>query len=466
MKRIFNIPATLLELRAQVATLAGGKKLLAKSVHWDKVCWLLDKLGNTQYYDKRTNVDSYVAIKKEKLRSICGKVYADHMLEVLLENNIIETTGSYQAGASSKSYRLTETHRYAKKVCVFNQDSKFLTKLLLADLTTDGDKYLREAIQNDLGFRYEDLLADLSLPVATPSYDGLNFELNTEADLAAWNEHLTALHPHLAGLSPKLQSLVQSAGRIYTKQFFAHRDTKGGRLHTNVTNLATEGRQYLALAGQTELVNTDIPASQLVFACVPLLKHFNNVPPDDVNDWIALCTSDDAYERLHLEMYRMHFDECSANYRCIEDEEEARYYYRKDFKSKFFASIYYSELRFNIGPLATPESLFMWERFPSVMQWVVGQKQDDYTKFACNMQKAESDFVIDTFGYQAMRWMLPTVTIHDSALVPAKFGRDVLQYFQEWLDGQLQVTNAKVKIKAQPLSEAARLILEETYQLF
>jgi hypothetical protein len=477
MKRIFNIPVTLVGLREALAALDGAA-VLAKWMHWDKVCWLLDKLGNTQYWDKRTEADSYIPLQANRLREICGKRYADLMVQTLLENNIIESNNHYRVGNYSKGYRLTEEHRLARKVCVFNQNSKFLSKLEATDRASDGECYLKATLREELGIRYQTLLQD-TLPTLNPAsyapYVGTNYTLSNECDLAAWSQHLAAIQTELSKLptGPKknnpraqVEALVLAAGRIYTGQFFAHRDRKGRRLHTNVTNLASAGRKYLTLAGETELINTDIPASQLVFACVPLLQHYAGSLPPDVQRWVDLCTAKDAYEQLHIEMYRLHFDECSTHYCQLADPKEARKRYRKDFKSKFFAAIYYSELKFNVGLLATPESQFMWANYPSVMQWIVAQKQDDYAAFACNMQRAESDFVVDIFGYQAMRWMLPVVTIHDSALVPASVGRNVLDYFQAWLKEALSRADAKVKMQAECYSSAAQEILEQSYQLF
>lgn len=484
MKRIFNIPATLVSLRSQLTMFDDGTEVLAKGMHYDKLCWLLDKLANTHYYTKRVDRDSYLPLQCNMLREVCGKRYADLLMKFLLANDIIETNNHYKVGAFAMGYRLTEEHRNARKVCVFNQDSRFLSKLEVADRSTDGETYLVNSLKQDVGIRYSDLLLHL-FPFATTPYVGTKHQLETEEDLTSWNDHLAHVNELLLTLpdtstevnrlgkvkSPRASaaSLLMSAGRIYTGQFFKNRDLKGGRLHTNITNLSTEGRRFLVLNGHTDLINTDIPASQLVFACVPLLKYYEAIEtPKDVVRWISLCTSPDPYERLHLEMYKELFDDAVAGkyYRLIEDDAAARKHYRKDFKSKFFASIYYSELKFNIGSLATPESQFMWTHYPSVMQWIVGQKVDDYAAFACNMQRAESDFVIDVFGYQAMKWMLPVVTIHDSALVPAEFGRNVVQYFQSWLDEALRISDCKVKLKAEFLSEGAKDAYKKSFELF
>lgn len=268
----------------------------------------------------------------------------------------------------------------------------------------------------------------------------------------------------------RLASRLLSAGRIFTQQFVVKRDPKGNRLHTNVSNLAGELRQYLVLGGHTELVNTDIPASQLVFACIPLLTHYRELGevPADVYRWVRLCTCPDPYERLHVEFYRETFDEAVAGryYRQLGDETQARAAYRKDFKGRLFQQLYYSELKYNLGPLASYESQCMWEYYPSVMRWIADQKQGDHAAFACNMQQAEAAFVIDRFGRQAGVWRVPCVTVHDSAIVPAAHSRLVLDYFQSYFNEQLADANARVCMKADFYSQQAAQTHQNHYRLF
>lgn len=181
MNRVFNIPETLLGLREQLGTLGEADRILAKPTHWDKVAWLLNKLANTHHWDRRAGRDDFRNLKLDTLRTLLGKRYADQILRVLLDNDIIESDNHYAPGVFSKGYRLTERHRLARKACVFHAGSRFWEKLARVDRAPEGEQYLTECLRREVGFRYVEavraLLPGYEDELMRTAYDGTKFEL-------------------------------------------------------------------------------------------------------------------------------------------------------------------------------------------------------------------------------------------------------------------------------------------------
>ncbi|MDO7874311.1 hypothetical protein Q5H93_06170 [Hymenobacter sp. ASUV-10] len=447
MQRIFNIPTTLATLRAQL-THHPEYSILTKPTHWDKVCYLLDLLWNNHIYDRSAKRGQPKQLCSATLAALMGKRYWLLIQRMLTENGIILAADSYQVGSFAKSYQLAEEHQAAPAFCVFNQSSKFADKLAHRNELNEQQRYLQQQLQT-VTVRYGEAITHILAASSPMPLMWLQFDVNDADEI---NAHFEAVSAHINEHPDRNQLMVRfvSIFKLHTRQFFFFVDNKGRRAHTNITNLPTDLRQFLVLDGHTDLLNTDIPASQLVFACIPLIEHYLTIEhgiPRDVARWVELATSGQAYEQLHEIIYS----------RAIADPAE-----RKEFKGRFFQRVYYCQRFLNEGPNAYPESVAIAKHFPNVMRFILEIKKDDYKHFAIGMQQRESEMVINRFGKQAKTWMLPVLTIHDSVVVPAAWGRNVLQ----WFTSAFAALDIKIKMTLEPYTAQALRIHDQQYELF
>ena len=184
---------------------------------------------------------------------------------------------------------------------------------------------------------------------------------------------------------------------------YSHLDTTSMRLHSNLTNLASDIRSRLQYI--QPLYNIDITNSQPLMLSLLLLlpqhKHFLDFL--DIKRYIDLTTSGYIYENMVTKLPDTFFD--------TDDFEKKR----KAVKLQFF------KLFYNNPKYQKMDDLFFitfCTEFPNVYNFILDQKENDYKQFAINMQKAESDIMIQTIYRRIMneRPGIMALTIHDSVV--------------------------------------------------
>jgi hypothetical protein len=186
-----------------------------------------------------------------------------------------------------------------------------------------------------------------------------------------------------------------SINKFLEKDFFLHADDYG-RVHTNLTSLKSELRQFLRYKG-SKLINVDIVNSQ------PLLIKV-----------VIMCQS-----RTSNSPYDAHFSANAYNYSVYSALAEGGKLYdflmekvgvndRSLMKEKLFREVFFGR---NVA------AWFM-ELFPSVGGFIKDIKKKDYRRLAWIMQRCESDIVIGKIcGILVDKF--PDVffsTIHDSIM--------------------------------------------------
>jgi hypothetical protein len=187
------------------------------------------------------------------------------------------------------------------------------------------------------------------------------------------------------------------------------------RVHTNLTCLKREFRQFLSVRGQ-RLVNLDIRNSQpLIFASL-LKRRFEFNPaqtvepaPADVIQYVELVQAGRFYDHLM-------------------EESGIPAEARSDFKRGFFGRVFFCH-----NNQASKEAEMFEDLFPNVYEAIREAKKEDYTALAKSLQRAESDLMIDGVATRCMTDM-PHVfigTIHDSILTTPDYADAVKSLMEE-----------------------------------
>jgi hypothetical protein len=179
--------------------------------------------------------------------------------------------------------------------------------------------------------------------------------------------------------------------KIYDKEFFMHIDDFGNRIHTNITSLKSNLRQFLYF-NKEKLVNIDIANSQPIFALI--------IHPSLPKRCALFCNPS-----LDVRLYRR-FVEGGTFYdelmkKCGNEDRSA-------FKKRVFAETFFGK-RMN--------SIFAAE-YPTVADFLRNVKKKDYRNAAKYMQRAESRLIINCVCKRIMN-EYPSCfisTIHDSIL--------------------------------------------------
>jgi hypothetical protein len=439
--RNFNIPASLKNLQESLQN-SGKYAILAKPTHYDKTCYLLDLLFNNPIYDRSATAKSYKALNSRILASLFGCPYDRQIINFLLDHDIIECDGKYQVNVESKGYRLKEEYMNERAVCVYNQDSKFVLKLAEKNWQrmNDTERFLWQQV-GKVTIRYEDALTymfysnDLIYTLST-----IKPYLNPEHDWG-FDQVMHAIEDLDDSIRNTVKTKFISLHKIQTGQFFFTRDGVGQRVHTNITNLWSEFRQFLSLDGCADLVNIDLKNSQLLFSCLSIRHYYRErqqpMPPD-VRRWMAMCQSGKAYEQLHQVIYGRPLDQRQ----------------RRWFKDKFFATILYCEVKVMAN---SKEGKAFRKEFPNVFEFIAHMKAKNYRNFPIQMQLLESQLVIRQLAHWLYQKLIPVLTIHDSVLVRAEDALTIENKFKQLIK-DLKIT---AQIKVEHMTTASERIYQQ-----
>lgn len=222
----------------------------------------------------------------------------------------------------------------------------------------------------------------------------------------------------------KKNSIRASATRITNRDFNCSRDDTSMRLHSNITNMATELRSYLRVDGKP-LKNIDIKNSQpylsilllihpkkVAFlakdpALATLLKSLKGIDAEDVDRYISLVTQGQFYEYLVDEFAKRGLFSSRAETKVqvlrilFSDNNEPHKLVDRNAREIF-------------------EELFpnVHSRFSIIRGEDEGNRFQNYRRFAILMQRIESYLVLDVIMKKVYRRFPQTfvMTIHDSVI--------------------------------------------------
>lgn len=345
----------------------------------------------------------------------------------LLENGIIYTDHTYSEGEFSKSYGLNPL--YAQQITRYEVTKpKLANKIKLARLKRLDLKRKRQVKRSKI-VDYLDVWAK-----------------RIDIDFDICQKEVEILPNPTFHLIPA----VSIANRDYKLQ----RDDYG-RVHSPFTQLWTPLRTALRFQKQP-LYNIDIRNSQIVFLSKLLREDYlvNNQPETpDIRKFIGLVEDGEIYDHLlknsqeailaYLtrrktqeirktiwhEQFLIHICTIARPRMALEWKIAKRSFQRQhpiksiqvsvtevirsDFKQMLFADVFYGKREVN-----TPITQLFGREFPSVHQFILDQKVENYKNLARDMQRAESELMIDTVCLRLMAHHpeIPVVTIHDSIM--------------------------------------------------
>jgi hypothetical protein len=404
-----------------------GDKILKK--HEDKFKYLIHllyvtPLTNRRYYKQLTSTIKsaskriYIPLSGKKLSQLFGERYYKNIIDCSKEIKYIESTEYWIIGEKSIGYRLTKQLRNQTYKRAFIENPVLIKKILKSKssdyLDNIGKKLYKKLKELDFDFdAAKKYLDDCLKRGEYTSTD--NKYLSRRLMIDSWKYH---------GIRAKI-------------------DEKGFRLHTNLTNLPKELRQFLSWKG-SKLQGIDISNSQPFFLILRLIEFyhpsrtyslttyyndsipfdsnllvdiitntyqsniFDNIPsydltvleklPNDVQHYIYLTITGKLYEYLLK----------------IKTEGWGKNYTREQIKTNVLTLFYQKELDDQTSIL---KELFK-HIFPNVFRYIEISKKRDYKKFPISLQKTESDMVLRTICKKilAEKPNIPLFTIHDSIL--------------------------------------------------
>lgn len=431
----------------------------------EKYLWLIHTIVFKQI-TRRDNFNNYVNLKSELLKKYLGDKYYKKVIVTLLKNKVIEVTKSkdgketYEAGKHSKGYRLTKKYQEAPKVSVQITKQNYCKKIAVFN-------------KKDLG----ELLKDAIIQKEFRELTGVRIKTNEALDFIAGNKNYSPEQKEAIKLQvyevAKLKN-VRTEGGTVQNAIFTFKKDRAGRLHTPLTNLASDIRNkfiYFSYEEEEELIEVDMPNSQQIFFCSKHLKnqdkkmHHIGSSPLVRNPYIERPTEERQKANLSRLAalsgqednlpYVVHFsnDIEAFKYFCFNGkiydvmmELMETKLTRKEFKTYYFKNLWYN----SVGTKKNPKTKFskievlFAQYFPNVYDILYGLKINiGNREFCLGLQREESDFfhrlIVPNIGVNT-----PFFIVHDAIFTTAKHALELNRLFE---DACIQTFGSSVNFK-------------------
>jgi len=402
----------------------GDKKLKS---HINKFKYLIHllyvtPLTNRRYYKiltattKSVTKRIHIPLSGKRLSYMFGERYYKKILDVSKELKYIESTDHWIIGEKSIGYRLTKNLRNQTYKRDHITSPILIRKILQGKSSYELDEVGRLLFDKlkELDFDFDSAKQYLNDCINDGTYQPLDVRyLSRKLMIDSWKYQ---------GIRAKV-------------------DNKGFRLHTNLTNLAKELRQYLSWQGN-KLVGIDISNSQPFFLIGRLIEYYHpsnkrtlttyydevvpfdskilidsisnmyqsiltgSVPsydltileklPPDVQNYIYLTVTGKLYDTL-LELKNREWESNNT---------------REEIKTNVLTLFYQKEIDDQTSKL---KEVFKFI-FPNVFKYIEISKRRDYRNFPISLQRAESDMILRTICKRILGEQpdIPIFTIHDS----------------------------------------------------
>ena len=404
-----------------------GDKILKK--HKDKFKYLIHllyvtPLTNRRYYKQLTSTIKsvskiiHIPLSCKKLSYLFGERYYKKILDCSKELKYIESTGYWIMGEKPIGYKLTKQLRGQTYKRDF-LENPILIKKILKSKSSDGldevGKKLYEKLKElDFDFKSSKKYLDDCLKRGEDNSTDNKF-LSRKLMIDSWKYH---------GIRASI-------------------DEKGFRLHTNLTNLAKELRQFLSWNGK-ELQGVDIRNSQPFFLIPKLIEHYNpsrtyrltsyydHIEPFDSNKLVDIITktyqsnmSDTipsydltVLKNLPYDVQHYIYQTITGNLYDFFLEEKIRGWGKNQKREKIKTNILTLFYQEELDDQSSIMKEMFKQAFPNVFRYIEISKERDYRKFSINQQKTESDMVLRTICKRILSEKpdIPIFTIHDSIL--------------------------------------------------
>ncbi len=186
---------------------------------------------------------------------------------------------------------------------------------------------------------------------------------------------------------------------IQKGNWFLHRPDKRSRVHTNLTNLKREYREFLRYNGKP-LVELDIRNSQPLIASILIKDHWvkqRRSIPEDAVQYQKDCEAGTFYD------YFMHLNRVPTES-------------RSDFKAQMFGDVFFS----SVSNRKTELKAQFISKYPCVYEAICAIKgglgSKTYNRFAILLQQKETSIIFDNVNMGLLKDGIPAFNIFDSIL--------------------------------------------------
>lgn len=437
----FNIPSNL-DIRRLLQDTGKGIRYIDCNI--DKFHWFLDCLFVRSTLEKNYTLGDFIPMNTTIMEDILGVRYVQDIKRLLIETtNVIETDSTdgfdgkkdMRIGKKSIGYRLTSEYQVKHIRVLQDSESTFIKTLRLVK---DGEVFSMDKVTrtslfhlNDIGIYYEAAVAYVEywyqLKTETPDLDLMKKLKKQNRRRLIIENRIKRSGKNLSSqvlTYPQMLELMKDAylyqiNAVNERLWIPKRDDKGRRIHTFLTNLWKELRQFLYYMPDPSLqiVGLDCSNSQPYTLVKIILDYFSDSDelPADAQLYISLVTKGELYKYLWTDMGR--------------DLNDSAFI---DFKTDLFSYVYYSE---NHKGFHSEEAKAFYRLFPTVYQIIMYEKKYDFDQLSIEMQKVETKAVVDgalTFLFNKYEDKVFFASIHDSILCPKDYEeevREVMLYF-------------------------------------
>lgn len=404
-----------------------GKRQRYIDCQIDKYHWFLHSLYQRSIINKKYFPGDFIPMNSKYMESVFGIRYMRDILKILSKHNIIESNGSYSKGEESIGYRLTPAFQVRHvQILEDNNSSTFIKKLKNMESDTilfmdDVTKYThfqlqelsinREAAESwvENWFSYNIMLQPPYLLQKLKSQNKKRKKAENKAKKKGLNVEYPELTFHQM-LCCMRDAYMYQIKAVDEKLWIPNRDNKGRRIHSFISTMKREFRQFLYLKNSpdTQLVSLDCSNSQPYTLVKIILDYFKGGElTADAEHYIQLVTTGKLYSFMCKELG-------------IVDPKEVA-----DFKTEMFANVFYSA---NEKGFFTKEAEIFRSFFSTVYQIIMCEKKYQYELLAIEMQRVETEAVIDgVLSYLMNKYQLNVffTSIHDSIVCPAEYAEEV-----------------------------------------
>ena len=339
-------------------------------------------------------------------------------LDYLIQHGILETDNHYIPIKKSKGYRIAEKYMDGKLKEVLISDKALIRNL--------------DRQHNNIDIRIKKKYKHLF------EWWNENLTIDSEAALEFCYAQIgKSKERDYYGAFIKAYSNLLSIKWLENEYWWFTVDSKGNRLHTNITNLNSALKSFVKYAGQ-ELVQVDIRNSQ-PYLSIKLLEQFYNISPNkennnnpyntimlvkgdetidisDVYRYIDLVVGGRFYEFLVDEMKREWGNEHFApGYKFDLGKKEFVWRDGSDTSNRAIAKSVVFEVMFSPNSTERKEKALFRKIFPNVMRVFDAVKEGNHSKLSCGLQKLEASIILDDVTKILSKTApdIPLYTIHD-----------------------------------------------------
>lgn len=392
--------------------------------------------------------DGYVSINSTLIRNTFKDYFS--YLDYLIRTGVLCTDGQYIQGEKSKGYKFTERYEntplvrydypaFQGKVEAIPQEvysegnGTFITNTLSEDYPYLSHWYLTQKLHIDkqAAISYAQDLMQYKLSQGIQSWDINKDKTNGSA--------IVRKHP----LS-QYQAALYNINSIDIGDYKVSIDTHVHRLHSAITNIQKDYRNFLTYDGQA-LASIDIKNSQPYLACAllnPMFWHVNNelslslysLPEDiqrsitsvalplELEKFFGKCSNDDFIQYKEVvangRMYETIAEICQSHLQNPISRDEAKVL-------MFYLLFSSNQGKHDNTTINSMKNIFSIELFPQVAQLIKlikhrykgGPVKKQHNRLACLLQSIESEIILHRCCkriWEEGNNQVPVFTIHDS----------------------------------------------------